>query len=41
MKTYKGFTNEELALLAQCGNKDAEEILVKRNMRLVGHIAKV
>ena len=35
------FTNEELAILAQAGNKEAEEILVKRNMRLVGHIAKV
>ena len=41
MKTYKGFTNEELAILAQAGDKEAEEILVKRNIRLVGHIAKV
>ena len=40
METYKEFTNEELAILAQAGNKEAEEILVKRNMRLVGHIAK-
>ena len=37
---YKNFTNEELAILAQAGNKEAEEILVKRNMRLVGYIAK-
>ena len=37
---YKKLTNEELALLAQNNNKEAEEILVKRNMRLVGYIAK-
>ena len=41
MKTYKKLTNEELAILAQNNDKEAEVILVKRNMRLVGHIAKV
>ena len=35
MNSYKGFTNEELVILAQEGNKEAKKVLIENNDKLI------
>lgn len=35
MNNYKGFTNEELVILAQEGNKEAKKVLIENNDKLI------
>ena len=40
MKNLKEMTNEELIQLARSGNENAQDVLLKRNMKLVMHYAR-
>ena len=35
---YKGFSNEELVVLAQAGNREARDYFVVKNDRMIGTI---